>query len=111
MAAAAPMAQMAQQFGFVNFDPVVPVLKRMLIDTDFKRFVGTAMNCADSSALSNVLLASAKSIPYVVVNDESWAMNLGNGLSCRVRYLECALTSLAASVYHLVLGVAMIVLS
>lgn len=101
---AAQIAQLFPQFGLVNFDPAVPVLRKMLIDIDFKRFATTTMNCIDSAAFVNVGLVSLKSAAYVFGE-------YGDGLSCRLRYSECAVTSLAATVYHFVLGVAMTALS
>jgi hypothetical protein len=89
----------------LNLDPVIPVVRRILEeDTDFLRPLKTVMDCLDSGPLVNVSIVSLKSVPYVAYGDRRIVKEFENGVSCRLRYLEAAVTSLAAFVYNFVFG-------
>jgi hypothetical protein len=95
----------------VNLDPLVPVIRRTLSDANF--FSGFRMfaHCLDSSPFVNVSLVSLKSAPYVYYSDKVLVQEFDNGISCRLRYFEAAITSLAAVIYNFVFGIVFSVLS
>ncbi|MBS0604540.1 MAG: hypothetical protein JSS60_05820 [Verrucomicrobia bacterium] len=95
----------------ISLDPMVPVIRRILTDVDFMRPLKTAVDCIDSSTLVNVSLVSLKSLPYVLYGDNRMVQEFDNGISCRMRYLETAVTSLASLVYNVVFGAVFSVLS
>ncbi len=89
----------------LNLDPAVPVLKKMLSEVDLMKPLKIARDVIDSSALANVSFASVKSIPYVFHKDHGVVNEFDNGVSCRLRYLEAAVISVAALVYNVAFGV------
>ncbi len=95
----------------VNLDPLVPVIRRTLSDADFFSGFRMAAHCLDSSPFVNVSLVSLKSAPYVYYSDKVLVQEFDNGISCRLRYFEAAITSLAAVIYNFVFGVVFSALS
>lgn len=85
-------------------NPVIPVVRRILSEMDFLRPLKTAVDCLDSGPFVNVTLVSLKSVPYAYYGDKGIVKEFDNGVSCRLRYLETAVTSLAATVYNFVFG-------
>jgi hypothetical protein len=95
----------------LNLDPIIPVFRRILEEVDFLQPLKTAVDCLDSGPFFNVTLVSLKSAPYIYYGDKGIVKEFDNGVSCRLRYLETAVTSLAATVYNLVFGLIFSVLS
>jgi hypothetical protein len=88
-----------------NLDPVLPVFRRFLSDIDGLSTLKTAIHCVDSSPFINVCLISLRSAPYAYLGDKHLLGDFDNGVSCRLRYLESAVTSTASVVYNFVFGV------
>jgi hypothetical protein len=91
----------------LNLDPIIPALFRTIREIDLARPLKAAANCLDSSALANVSLVSLKNAPYVLAQKTQRGRSvfpqwLDNGVSCRLRYLEAAVTSMASLVYNFV---------
>ncbi len=95
----------------VNLDPLIPVIRRTLSDANFFSAFSMVAHCLDSSPFVNVSLVSLKSAPYVYYSDKGLVQEFDNGMSCRLRYFEAAITSLAAVVYNCVFGVVFSALS
>ncbi len=87
----------------LNADRLFPVVQRILSDLLNTSSVKTLINCLDSGPLLNVTLVSLKNAPHVLI--ENSHIELGNGLSCRLRYLEAAWTAAASTIYNLFIGV------
>jgi hypothetical protein len=87
----------------LNVDRLLPVVQSILSDLTNSSSVKTFFNCIDSSPLLNVTLTSLKTVPYALISNSP--IELGNGLSCRLRYLESAVMGLASMVYNLFIGV------
>src|SRR5579871_4780322 len=95
----------------LNLDPAIPVLRKMLSEVDLMKTLKIARDVIDSSALANVSLVSVKSIPYIFHKDNGIVKEFDNGVSCRLRYLEAAVLSLAAVVYNVAFGLIFTALS
>ncbi len=95
----------------LNLDTVIPVLTRSLGDVNLLPVLKTLVDCIDSGPLVNVSLVSLKSAAYIYFGDRPVVKEFDNGMSCRLRYLEAAVTSLAAFVYNFAFGVIFSVLS
>lgn len=88
----------------MNLDPVLPVLRRTITDANLLPSFKTVVDCIDSAPLLNATLASLKSAAYVRFGDRPVVKEFENGMTCRLRYFETAVTSLAAIVYNFVFG-------
>jgi len=88
----------------LNLDPVIPIFRRILSDVDFVQPFKTAVDVFDSGPFTNACLVSLKSAPYAYRGDLGIVKEFDNGVSCRLRYFESAVTSLAAVVYNSVFG-------
>jgi hypothetical protein len=89
----------------VNLDPVIPVIAQILMEVDLKNPLKVGIDCLDSSSFINVSLVSLKSIPHAMYGDNALVQEFDNGISCRLRYLESALTSMASSVHNFVFAI------
>jgi hypothetical protein len=95
----------------INLDPAVPVVGRMLGDLNLSQSMKTLVDVVDSSPFVNVSLISLKSAPHAYFGDKGLVKQFDNGVKCRLRYLESAVTSLAAIVYNVVFGAVFSLLS
>ena len=95
----------------INLDPILPVVGRMLGAMDLKGPLKTAVDCVDSGPLANVCLVSLKSAPYVLDPSNPVVSHFDNALSCRMRYLEAAVISMASAVHNVVFGLVFTALS
>ena len=88
----------------IDLNPAVPVARRMLGELNLTQSIKTVANVLDSSPFANVSLISLKSIPQAYFGERGLVQSFDNGVRCRLRYLESAITSLAAIVYNLAFG-------
>lgn len=94
----------------LDMDPLVPIIKNMLTEINLVEPLQTILDSLDSNALLNVSIVSLKSIPHVHMGGP-FVEKFENGLSCRMRYAEAALMSLASLVYQAVSATLFTVLS
>jgi hypothetical protein len=90
--------------GYIDLDPVLPVVEDILRDLNLNGPLMAAIRVIESSALTNTTLVSAKSVPLVYFSDHSIVNIWDNEVSCRLRYAESAFMATASLVYNFVLG-------
>jgi hypothetical protein len=89
----------------MNVAPLLPVVGKMIADSDLSGMFKLAATVLDSNALSNVTWVSLKSIPFIKGGGTSLVKEFDNPLSSRLRYLEANLMAGASFVYNFVFGV------
>jgi hypothetical protein len=95
----------------LNLDPALPILAHTLSDAHLLPVLKTLVDCIDSGPLVSVSLVSLKNAAYVYFGDRPIVAEFDNAMSCRLRYAETAVTSLAAFVYNFAFGLIFSVLS
>jgi len=85
----------------LRLSPVLPVIGQMLQEVNVIEPLKIGSDYLDSNAFAQVTWTTLKSIPHLAFENNVIVKRFDNGLSCRMRYLESAATSVASLAFNI----------